>query len=172
MGAIPKPQNFPQRNRIISGISNGVAVIEASLKSGSLITARFALQQNRELFVVPGFPLDPRYQGNNYLLKNGAYLLESAEDILEVLNSSKIKRSSLFEQERKFLSAPKANFLEKELTQARIELINLIGASPSSIDEIISITQLPAGAILTAVVELELAGKIIRHFGNQISIKL
>ncbi len=172
LGSIPKPQNFPQRNRIISGISNGVAVIEASLKSGSLITARLALQQNRELFVVPGFPLDPHYHGNNYLLKQGAYLLESAEDILEVLNSSKIKRSSLFEQESKFLSAPKAGFLEKELTQARIELINLIGASPSSIDEIISITQLPAGAILTAVVELELAGKIVRHFGNQISIKL
>ena len=172
LGSIPKAQNFPQRNRIISGISNGVAIIEASLKSGSLITARLALQQNRELFVVPGFPLDPHYHGNNYLLKQGAYLLESAEDILEILNSSKIKRSALFEQGEKFLNAPKASFLEKELTQARIELINLVGASPSSIDEIISITQLPAGAILTAIVELELAGRIVRHFGNQISIKL
>lgn len=172
IGSIPKAQNFPQRNRIISGISNAVAVIEASLKSGSLITAKFALEQNKELFVVPGFPLDPRYQGNNYLLKQGAYLLESAEDILEVTASSKIKRLALFEQENEFLSAPKASFAEKELTQARIEIINLVGASPSSVDEIISITQLSAGVILAAIVELELAGRITRHFGNQISIKL
>lgn len=172
IGSIPKAQNFPQRNRIISGISNAIAVIEASLKSGSLITAKFALEQNKELFVVPGFPLDPRYQGNNYLLKQGAYLLESADDILEVLSNSKIKRFSLFEQENKFLSSPNPTFTEKQLTQARIEIINLIGASPSSIDEIISITQLSPGVILTAIVELELAGRITRHFGNQISIKL
>ena len=172
LGSIPKSQNFPQRNRIISGISHGLAVIEASLKSGSLISAKFALQQNKEIFVVPGFPLDPRYQGNNYLLKQGAYLLESVEDILEVLKNSKIKRSTLFESSHSFLIAPKAAFAEKELTRARIEIINLVGASPSSVDEIISITNLPAGAVLTAIVELELAGKIIRHFGNQISIKL
>ena len=101
LGSIPKAQNFPQRNRIISGISSGVALIEASLKSGSLITAKFALQQNRDLFVVPGFPLDPHYHGNNYLLKQGAYLLESVEDILEVLNSSTIKNYGLFEPREK-----------------------------------------------------------------------
>lgn len=176
LGSIPKPQNFPQRNRIISGISNGVAVIEASLKSGSLITAKFALQQNREVFAVPGFPLDPRYQGNNYLLKQGAHLLETAEDILEVTENSLIKVTTLLEQKKQFLTSPKTplkiNFTEKELTQARIELINLVSISPTSIDEIASITQLPVGLILTAIVELELAGKIIRHFGNKISVNL
>ncbi len=172
LGSIPKPQNFPQRNRIISGISSGVAIIEASLRSGSLITAKLALQQNREVFVVPGFPLDPSYQGNNYLLKQGAYLLESVEDILEVLKSYQISKSTLFEQRKEFLSSVKVDFAEKELTQARIKTINLIGASPCTIDEIVSITQLPVNAILTVIVELELAGKITRHPGNQISIKL
>jgi DNA processing protein len=176
LGSIPKPQNFPQRNRIISGISNAVAVIEASLKSGSLITAKFAIQQNREVFAVPGFPLDPRYQGNNYLLKQGAHLLETAEDILDLTENSLIKVTTLLEQKKQFLTTPKTplkiNFTEKELTQARIELINLVGISPTSIDEIVSITQLPVGLVLTAVVELELAGKIIRHFGNKISVNL
>lgn len=176
LGSIPKPQNFPQRNRIISGISNAVAVIEASLKSGSLITAKFAIQQNREVFAVPGFPLDPRYQGNNYLLKQGAHLLETAEDILDITENSLIKVTTLLEQKKQFLTSPKTplkiDFTEKELTQARIELINLVSVSPTSIDEIVSITQLPVGLILTAVVELELAGKIIRHFGNKISVNL
>ncbi len=171
LGAIPKAQNFPQRNRIISGISHGVAVIEASLKSGSLITAKFAIAQDRELFVMPGFPLDPRYQGNNYLLKQGAHLLESVNDILEVLDNAKIKRSALLEQRKKFSDMPRSNLNEKELTQARIEIINLLGASPSSVDDLISIAKLPAAVVLVVILELELAGKIVRHFGNQISIK-
>lgn len=172
LGSIPKAQNFPQRNRIISGISSGVALIEASLKSGSLITAKFALQQNRDLFVVPGFPLDPHYHGNNYLLKQGAYLLESVEDILEVLNSFSIKRYGLFEPKEKKLEPSKPIFLEKELTQARIEIIKLLGSSPSSIDDLVSITELPVETVLNIIVELELADKIVRHVGNQISIKL
>lgn len=172
LGSIPKAQNFPQRNRIISGISSAVAIIEASLRSGSLITAKFALQQNRDLFVVPGFPLDPHYQGNNYLLKQGAYLLESVEDILEHLAKPNIFRSNLFEKEENFSGLQKKNFAEKELTQARIEIINLIGASPSSIDEIVSVTQLSVEEVLTIIIELELSGKVIRHFGNKVSIKL
>jgi len=175
LGAIPKAQNFPQRNRIISGISRGTAVIEATLKSGSLITAKLALQQNRELFVVPGFPLDPRYHGNNYLLKNGAHLLENSSDILEVLNNSRIERSALFESEKEFSNIikieQKEEFSEKMLTQARSEIIKLVGVSPSSIDEIISISKISPIAMLTAIIELELAGKIIRHYGNQISMK-
>jgi len=169
LGSIPKAQNFPQRNRIISGLSQATIVVEAGLKSGSLITARYALEQNREVFAVPGFPLDPKYQGNNYLLKQGAYLLESAQDVIEVLDQASIKKSMLFDNEEEFLMAPKGDLLEKELTQARIEIINLVGASPSSIDEIISITKLPAAIVLTAIVELELAGKITRHIGNKIS---
>ena len=172
LGTIPKAQNFPQRNRIISGISNGVALIEASLKSGSLITAKFALQQNRDLFVVPGFPLDPHYHGNNYLLKQGAYLLESVEDILEVLNSSTIKNYGLFEPREKKMEPSKTVFWEKGLTQDTIEIIKLLGSSPSSIDDLVSITNLPVEAVLNIIVELELADKIVRHVGNQISIKL
>ena len=175
LGSIPRPQNFPQRNRIISGLSQAVAVIEATLKSGSLVTAKIALQQNREIFAVPGFPLDPRYQGTNYLLKQGAHLLESATDIIEVVESSKIKRYSLFEQENKFLTIGKIKkseeFSEKLLTQARSEIIKLVSVSPTSVDEIISTTKISSTAVLTAIVELELAGKVIRHYGNKISVK-
>ena len=125
---------------------------------------------------MPGFPLDPRYHGNNYLLKQGAYLLESAEDIFEVIENNPIKRTAFFEQQKSFLHSPKNNiktdFSEKELTQARREIINLISTSPTSIDEIINISQLPIGLVLTVIIELELAGKIIRHFGNQISITI
>jgi DNA processing protein len=175
LGSIPRPQNFPQRNRIISGLSQAVAVIEATLKSGSLVTAKIALQQNREIFAVPGFPLDPRYQGTNYLLKQGAHLLESARDIIEVIENSKIKRYSLFEQENKFSSVEKnkksEDFTEKLLTQARSEIIKLVSVSPTSVDEIISVTKISHTAVLTAIVELELAGKVIRHYGNKISFK-
>ena len=175
LGSIPKSQNFPQRNRIISGISSGVAVIEATLKSGSLITAKMALEQNREVFVVPGFPLDPCYQGNNYLLKQGAHLLESAKDVLEVLENSQLKRASFFEKSKEFLGVVKTDkridFTEKELTQARMEIIRLVGVSPTSVDEIISLVRISSAVVLTAIVELELAGKVIRHYGNQISIK-
>lgn len=175
LGSIPRPQNFPQRNRIISGLSQAVAVIEATLKSGSLLTAKIALQQNREIFAVPGFPLDPRYQGTNYLLKQGAHLLESARDIIEVVENSKIKRYSLFEQENKFLTIGKIkkseDFTEKLLTQARSEIIKLVSVSPTSVDEIISTTKISSTAVLTAIVELELAGKVIRHYGNKISVK-
>ncbi len=175
LGSIPRPQNFPQRNRIISGLSQAVAVIEATLKSGSLLTAKIALQQNREIFAVPDFPLDPRYQGTNYLLKQVAHLLESARDIIEVVENSKIKRYSLFEQENKFLTIEKIkkieDFTEKLLTQARSEIIKLVSVSPTSVDEIISTTKISSTAVLTAIVELELAGKVIRHYGNKISVK-
>ncbi|WP_331270839.1 DNA-processing protein DprA [Rickettsia parkeri] len=82
MGFTPLGKHFPQRNRIISGLALGVVVVEASLKSGSLITAKFALEQNREIFAVPGFPLDPKCQGTNKLIREGAYLVESVDDIV------------------------------------------------------------------------------------------
>lgn len=97
----PKPQYFPQRNRIISGLSLGIAVIEASKHSGSLITANFALNQGREVFAVSGFPLDSRCSGSNYLIKNGAKLIESADDIIESIGfNSPPKQKSLFDIQR------------------------------------------------------------------------
>ena len=93
IGSKPLSQHFPQRNRIISGLALATIVIEAGMKSGSLITANFALEQNRDVFAVPGFPLDPRCMGSNQLIKNGAYLLESVEDILiNVVSKEKFQK--------------------------------------------------------------------------------
>lgn len=172
LGTIPKAQNFPQRNRIISGLSSSLAVIEASLKSGSLITAKLALEQNREIFAVPGFPLDPHYQGNNLLLKQGAYLLERAEDIEEIISTKLVRDSSYFEEKSEFKNYKyNEEILEKELTQIKAEIINLVGVTPSSIDDLIEEIKISPSAVITALIELELAGKIIRHFGNKVSVK-
>lgn len=170
-GAIPKPQNFPQRNRIISGISKAVAIIEASLNSGSLITAKYALQQNKDLFVVPGFPLDPKYQGNNSLLKQGAYLLESAQDIIDVLANYKINYiGSRQIVEEQSVKEDSIEYEEKDLRKARDIVLNFISTSPTTIEEIIITSKFSASIVLTIIVELELAGKITRHYGNKISL--
>ncbi len=93
IGSKPLSQHFPQRNRIISGLSLATIVIEAGLKSGSLITANFALEQNRDVFSVPGFPMDPRCMGSNKLIKDGAYLLESSKDITaHITSANKLKK--------------------------------------------------------------------------------
>ena len=98
VGSKPLSQHFPQRNRIISGLALATVVVEAGLKSGSLITANFALEQNREVFAVPGFPIDPRCIGSNRLIKNGAYLLESVDDIISNVVSKDKLRESLEEE--------------------------------------------------------------------------
>lgn len=172
LGTVPKSQNFPQRNRIISGLSSVTAVIEASLRSGSLITARNALEQNRDLFVVPGFPLDPHYQGNNWLIKQGANLLENADDIIEALTSKKIFKTSpsLFNEGSKNFQY-NDDFSEKELTQTKAEIINLLSITPSLIDDLLNEISSTPSVVITALIDLELEGKIIRHFGNQVSLK-
>lgn len=170
-GHAPQPRNFPARNRIISGMSNGVVVVEASLKSGSLITARVAADQNRDVFAVPGSPLDPRCNGTNQLLREGAILTESADDVISQLRTG---RSDLFAENTvaSFNPPPRVTPSEKELEKARASVREKLGASPVLVDELIVQCLLTANAVLTVLLEMELAGIVQRHPGNRVSLSL
>ena len=169
-GAAPHARSFPGRNRIIAGMSRGVAIIEASLKSGSLITAHYALDYGRDVFAVPGSPLDPRCQGTNKLLREGAVLLESARDIME--NLSPIGSVPLAEKEHSLFSEPAfAQPSEDELKNARSELFAALSYSPTALEDILAITGIHASVLLVVLLELELAGRIERHAGAKVSLK-
>jgi DNA processing protein len=168
----PLSQHFPQRNRIISGLSLATVVIEAGLKSGSLITANYALEQNREVFSTPGFPLDPRCMGSNKLIKDGAYLLESSADIINNVTSYK-KLKQNFEDSAKFDDSFKIPTDSGNLNiteQERELIITLLSSSPITYEVLANETKLAMPVIYTICLELELAGKITRHVGNRISL--
>ncbi|PIR38637.1 MAG: DNA-protecting protein DprA [Alphaproteobacteria bacterium CG11_big_fil_rev_8_21_14_0_20_39_49] len=169
-GEAPKAQNFPRRNRIISGMAKATAVIEASLNSGSLITARMALEQDREVFAVPGSPLDPRCAGTNKLIKQGAYLLTSADDILQLVDYSLQDDFLLEEGNNLFSQSNTVNLSDSELDGARPQVIEKIGCSPTAIDDIIVQTGFPAHIVLSVILELELAGRLERNYGNKVSM--
>lgn len=164
-GSVPRAQHFPRRNRIISGLAQGVVVIEAALQSGSLITARTALEQGREVFAVPGSPLDPRATGTNNLIKQGATLIQNATDILEHLP----REFCLTEPARdSFTAAPSTAPAPQELEKIRDQVIDCIGVSPTEVDELIRECHCSAAAITVVLLELELAGQIQRLPGNRV----
>ncbi len=175
VGSKPLGQHFPQRNRLISGISLGTVVVEASLKSGSLITARFALEQNREVFAVPGFPLDPRCQGTNKLIKQGAHIVESVEDIVANLpHFSKIVSKSndtandfAINSQFKTLDVKYASPVTNDM---RMRIKELLSSTPVEVDCLYHETQLSLQTIYMIILELELAGKIVRYPGNKVSL--
>ena len=168
-GTEPQARHFPRRNRLISGMSRGVAVVEASPRSGSLITARMALEQGREVFAVPGSPLDPRAQGCNGLIRQGAVLTESAEDILSALDD--LFRTPLAEPPAADLGAPPPGPPgEAEIDAARAEIEECLGPAPVSVDEIIRNRQFSPAVVSMVLLELELAGRLERHPGNQVSL--
>jgi DNA processing protein len=169
VGTEPQARHFPRRNRIISGASLGVLVVEAAERSGSLITARFALEQGREVFAVPGSPLDPRCKGTNRLIRDGATLVESVDDIL---NELKAQLATPLAERRKpaFSAAPAAELNESELEKAREKIVALLSPTPVPVDELIRQCQLSPAIVLTVVLELELAGRIERQPGNTLNL--
>lgn len=166
LGTAPQPSNFPRRNRIISGLCKGLTVIEAALRSGSLITANKALEQGREVFAVPATPCDPRAQGVNHLIKNGAPLVETARDVLELLNAapelSLEEPAAFFAAER--MKAPQPPSEPGDATK----ILDKLEATPIEIDTLTRETGLPAATVSVLLVELELAGKVERLPGNRI----
>lgn len=167
--------SFPRRNRIISGLSKGVLVTEASEKSGSLITARYALEQKRHIFAIPGSPSDPRAAGPNKLLRAGACWTEKADDILKVINTDDIGGNKLnkdifcddlfikpLDNEQKTVDIP---------TCRKSEIEDFLSSSPITVDEIIRASKLDAATVTMQILDLELAGKIIKLPGNRIALK-
>ncbi len=170
-GTEPLARHFPRRNRIISGLSLGVLVVEAAEKSGSLITARMALEQNREVFAVPGSPLDPRAGGTNSLLKDGAHVTTSADDILNVLGSLRLR--PLREPPQKPFDGAPADDSQGHATipdALRVQILENLSSAPISIDELIRELNAPVSYILTILLELELAGRIERQAGNKVNL--
>ena len=171
-GTKPTAQHFPRRNRLISGLSLGTLVVEAAARSGSLITARMALEQGREVFAVPGSPLDPRCKGTNDLIRRGATLTEGAQDVIEGLSG--MLRTPLAEP---FSPPPGGgpshwNFDENELSQARPKVLEALGPTPVMVDDLVRECQLSPAVVLTVLLELELAGRVERHPGSRFSLPL
>lgn len=194
MGWEPRGRDFPRRNRIISGLSYGVIIIEAALQSGSLITARFAGEQGRDVFAVPGSPLDPRAEGTNMLIREGATLITSAEHVAEALASviGRLPFDGTEEEARTPSLGPFWDELDPDLNDSertsefaedapdgmregpmpRDQLVALLGTAPMPVDDLVRLSGIPVASIRTLLVELELEGRIMRQDGGLITLRL
>lgn len=162
-GTEPRARHFPYRNRIIAGISLGTVVVEAAPRSGSLITARLAAEAGREVMAVPGSPLDPRAQGCNQLIRDGATLVQNAADVVEAVQPLRPR-----------VASPVGDYdpqPEPVDEQAAASVESLLGPSPVPVDEIIRLSGAPAGAVHMALLELDLAGRLDRHAGSKVSLR-
>lgn len=173
--AEPVAKFFPRRNRIISGMSAGVVVVEAATRSGSLITARFAAEQGREVFAVPGSPLDQRTQGTNALIRNGATLVQSAQDVLEAMVAhlaEPLDPQSAWTVDYEVPAEPiDPPTPHPEPTQTEFhQLLSLLSPTPMPIDDLARLSSLPAESVNAIVVELEIGGKAQRHPGGTVSL--
>jgi DNA processing protein len=163
-GTEPRARHFPYRNRIIAGMTSGTVVVEAAPRSGSLITARLAGEAGREVMAVPGSPLDPRAQGCNQLIRDGATLVQNAADVVEVIHpfASQVRSPpAQFEPAAEELNGDDALGLVEEL----------LGPSPAPVDEIIRLSGASSGAVQMALLELDLAGRLERHAGGRVALR-
>jgi len=170
IGTVATARHFPRRNRLISGLSLGVLVVEAAPRSGSLITARMAGEQGREVFAVPGSPLDPRSRGTNGLIRQGAQLTESAEDVVEGLGRMRQSRVGGLSEPPE-TNAPTAQTDASEMAGARDSVLALLGPTPVDVDELIRQAELTPPVVITILLELDLAGRLDRHPGNRVSLR-
>lgn len=164
-GTIPRAEHFPRRNRIISGLSRAVIVVEAALRSGSLITARMAAEQGRDVFAVPGSPLDPRCEGANRLIRDGASLLMSVDDVLEALREPcRMPKMALREPEQ--AQPPAYESTDSE----RGHLLSLLSHAPIHVDDLAREARLAPSALAACLLELEVAGRIVRNSGGTVRL--
>lgn len=172
VGTVPMARHFPMRNRLIAGLSRALVVVEAAAKSGSLITARMALDQGREVLAVPGHPMDGRASGCNMLIRDGATLVRSAEDVVETLQPiSKTPEQaslSLPDPESRTLKTPPRTL--RETAALHMQIIKRLSPSPLAEDQLIRDLRLPTGHISPALTELELEGRVQRHAGGLLSL--
>jgi len=168
-GTQPQARHFPRRNRIIAGLSLGVVVVEAAIRSGSLITARFALEQGRQVMAVPGSPLDPRCRGTNHLIRQGAALIESADDVTAALEGMTAPLPSA-PRRRLAPPLPADGAAEDGLAAARQAIVEQLGPTAVAVDELLRQCHLSAASVNTVLLELELAGRLERHPGNRVCL--
>jgi DNA processing protein len=167
LGYEPRGRDFPRRNRLISGLALGVIVVEAAQKSGSLITGRMALEQNREVFAVPGSPLDPRAAGTNALLKQGAIMVTEAEDVLVVLRPIIGRRPEAPTSEPRVEDGKP---LPEPSPDSRARIVSLLGPTPVSPDDLIRLSGASITMVQATLLELELAGRLKRQQGGRVAL--
>jgi DNA processing protein len=165
LGWEARARDFPRRNRLISGLALGLLVVEAARRSGSLITVRFALEQGREVFAVPGSPLDPRAEGTNGLLKQGATLVTEASDVIAVLEP--IVGRKIEPPAEPAPPPPEPEVLPD--TEARTRVLALLGPTPVALDDLVRLAEAPPAVVRTVLLELELAGRVERHGNGSVS---
>ncbi|AUW58641.1 DNA-protecting protein DprA [Sphingobium sp. SCG-1] len=164
-GTQPLARHFPSRNRIIAGLSLGTVVVEAAPKSGSLITARLAGEAGRDVMAVPGSPLDPRTQGCNQLIREGAILIQSVADILEAVGP--IHGAMLRQPVDPFMPGAPVDASDAE----RRRIVDLLGPVPVQVDELIRQSGIAPALVQTVLLELELAARVERHAGGRVSLQ-
>jgi DNA processing protein len=168
LGYEPRGRDFPRRNRLISGLSLGVVIVEAAKRSGSLITARFALEQGREVFAVPGSPLDPRAEGTNGLIKQGATPVTETADVVSVL--APIIEEKVFSLREPDGPDSDAGGGAEPAVEERARIISLLGPAPVQMDDLVRLSNSSPTIVRMVLLELEIAGRLERHGGGLVSL--
>jgi len=169
LGWEPRGRDFPRRNRLISGLSLGVVIVEAAKRSGSLITARFALEQGREVFAVPGSPLDPRAEGTNGLIKQGATPVTETSDVVAVLRPI-MEEKKLPAREPDLPGDSEAADDFEPAPDERARIVALLGPAPIQIDDLLRLSKSSPAVVRMVLLELEIAGRLERHGGGLVSL--